>query len=123
MDGREVAMLVEDFAMGQRDHVVRAERGYRAFVPPTLPPVLPLSGALMRQLSAADRPIGELAGAGRELPSCQAGSKAPGRPCPTLSCSRSTNRRTTSTTTSVRSSTTSAPSIMCWRQTDDCPSA
>src|SRR5450756_1808707 len=61
-------MLVEDFAMGQRDHVVRAERGYRAFVPPPLPPVLPLSAALMRQLSAADRAIGELAGAGRELP-------------------------------------------------------
>ena len=61
-------MLVEDFAMGQRDQVVRAERGYRAFVPPTLPPVLPLSAALMRQLSAADRAIGELAGAGRELP-------------------------------------------------------
>jgi len=59
---------VEDFAVGQRVHVIRTERGYRAFVPPNLPPPLPLSAALLRQLSAADRAIGELAGAGRELP-------------------------------------------------------
>ena len=56
-------MLVEDFALAQRAHVVRAERGYLAFIPPELPPVLPLGAALIRQLSAADRAIGELAGA------------------------------------------------------------
>ncbi len=60
-------MLVEDFAVAQRAHAVRAERGCRAFIPPTLPPVLPLSAALMQQLSSADRAIGELAGAGGAL--------------------------------------------------------
>ena len=60
-------MEVEGFAAPQQAHLVRAERGYRAFVPPILPPALPLSPGLLRQLSAADRAIGELAGAGRAL--------------------------------------------------------
>ena len=56
------------FSASQRRHVVRAERGYLAFVPPPLPPDLVLDAALVRQLSEADRALGELAGAGRSLP-------------------------------------------------------
>lgn len=47
--------------------MVRAERGYQAFVPPHLPPPLRLDVDLVHRLSAADRAIGELAGAGGEL--------------------------------------------------------
>lgn len=64
-------MDLEHFADQQRRHVFRAETGYLAFLPPPLPPELPLSGALVRQLSAADRALGELAGAGRGLPNPQ----------------------------------------------------
>ncbi len=53
---------------GQRRHVVRADGGYWAFVPPPLPPDMPLDLALVRQLSAADRALGLLAGAARTLP-------------------------------------------------------
>jgi Fic family protein len=56
------------FTEAQWRHVVRAEAGYDAFLPPPLPPALPPSGPLVRQLSAADRALGELAGAGRGLP-------------------------------------------------------
>lgn len=61
-------MRVDDFGAVMRPHVVPAERGYRAFVPPSLPPTFELTGRLMRQLSAADRALGELAGTGRGLP-------------------------------------------------------
>lgn len=56
------------FAPGQRKHVVRAEGGYLAFVPPPLPPDLFFNPELIAALSAADRAIGELAGVGRTLP-------------------------------------------------------
>lgn len=58
----------ETFAPGRRKHVVRAERGYAAFVPPPLPPELSIDRDLIAKLSAADRAIGELAGLGRILP-------------------------------------------------------
>jgi Fic family protein len=58
----------EAFAPRQRSHVVRAESGYLAFVPPPLPPDLPFDRDLIAALSAADRAIGELAGLGRTLP-------------------------------------------------------
>ena len=61
-------MRSEQFVPTQRRHVVRAEGGYWAFVPPPLPPDVPPSVDLMRRLSAADRALGELAGVGRELP-------------------------------------------------------
>ena len=60
-------MHPEDFAPGQRRHVVRAEGGYHAFLPPPLPPELTLDGDLAMRLSAADRAVGELAGVGRSL--------------------------------------------------------
>ncbi|HZN18423.1 MAG TPA: Fic family protein [Micromonosporaceae bacterium] len=56
------------FAPAQRKHVVRAEGGYLAFVPPPLPPTLSFNRELIAALSAADRAIGELAGVGRTLP-------------------------------------------------------
>ncbi|WP_250284553.1 MULTISPECIES: Fic/DOC family N-terminal domain-containing protein [unclassified Frankia] len=61
-------MRREAFATGQQRHIVRAERGYLAFVPPPLPPALDLDRSLIRLLSDADRALGELAGAGRTLP-------------------------------------------------------
>jgi Fic family protein len=57
----------EDFTPKQRRHVVRAEGGYHAFLPPPLPPQLLLDGDLAMRLSAADRAVGELAGVGRSL--------------------------------------------------------
>lgn len=61
-------MRAGDLPPGQRQHLVRAEGGYSAFVPPPLPPSLELSESLVARLSAADRSIGELAGVGRSLP-------------------------------------------------------
>jgi Fic family protein len=61
-------MRAEDFAPWQRLNVVATERGYRAFVPPPLPPDLRLTDELVASLSAADRALGELAGAGRSIP-------------------------------------------------------
>lgn len=55
------------FAAKQRAHIVRAERGYLAFVPPPLPPDLRLDENLVSALSTADRAVGELAGVGRTL--------------------------------------------------------
>lgn len=60
-----------DFAPAQRVHVVRAEGGYQAFLPPPLPPEVNLAGDLALRLSAADRAVGELAGVGRTLPDPQ----------------------------------------------------
>jgi len=48
--------------------VVRTLEGYLAFVPPPLPPELRLDRELVAKLSAADRALGELAGAARTLP-------------------------------------------------------
>ncbi|MFC6011991.1 Fic family protein [Nocardia lasii] len=61
-------MRLEDFATAQRGNVVRADKGYRAFVPPPLPPKVEMSPKLVRGLSGADRAVGELAGLGRGLP-------------------------------------------------------
>jgi len=66
----------EQFVPAQRRHLVRAEGGSRAFVPPPLPPEVASSIDLMRRLSAADRALGELAGAGRELPNPHLMSRA-----------------------------------------------
>ncbi len=60
---------LDDFPVGQGEHVVRADGGYRAFVPPPLPPGVALDTDLVIRLSAADRSVGELSGVGRSLPS------------------------------------------------------
>jgi Fic family protein len=69
-------VLSDDFAPTQRQHVVRAERGYQAFVPPALPPDVQLTPTLVRRLSAADRAVGELSGLGRSLPNPELVSRA-----------------------------------------------
>jgi Fic family protein len=56
------------FESAMRAHVVRAERGYDAFVPPPLPPDLTLTPDLVRLNSRADRAIGFLAGACQAMP-------------------------------------------------------
>ena len=61
-------MTPEDLHPSQRLHLVRAEGGYRAFLPPPLPPRLTLDAELVGQLSAADRAVGELAGLVSALP-------------------------------------------------------
>lgn len=61
-------MDVARFSREQRRCVIRAERGYDAFLPPALPPPLALDPVLLRHLSAADRAVGELAGVARSLP-------------------------------------------------------
>lgn len=61
-------MRPEEFAPVQRRHVVRAERGYRAFVPPPLPPKINFDAPLMTELSLADRALGTLSGIGETLP-------------------------------------------------------
>lgn len=62
-------MQPDDFATARRQYVERTANGYHAFVPPPLPPATALAPVLIRQLSAADRAIGELSGVGRRLPS------------------------------------------------------
>jgi hypothetical protein len=51
-----------------RRHVIRAESGCDAFVPPPLSPDMTLTPDLVRFNSRADRTIGLLAGACRTLP-------------------------------------------------------
>jgi Fic family protein len=64
------------FAPRQRSHVVRAEGGYHAFVPPPLPPELSFDRALVARLSAADHALGQLSGVGRTLPNSYLVSQA-----------------------------------------------
>jgi Fic family protein len=61
-------MGLDGFAKPQLKHVVTADGGYRAFVPPPLPPSVALDLNLASRLSAADRAVGELAGVGSSLP-------------------------------------------------------
>jgi len=61
-------MLRERFAPRQRPHVVRAEGGYDAFVPPPLPPPVELVASLVGRLSSADQAIGELRGVTASMP-------------------------------------------------------
>lgn len=61
-------MRPEAFAMPQRAHVIVAEGGHSAFVPPPLPPDVTVDIDLVMRLSGADRAVGELAGVGTSLP-------------------------------------------------------
>lgn len=56
------------FADGQRHCVVNQPTDYYAFIPPDLPPKIEFSPGLVSALSAADRNLGLLAGAGEWLP-------------------------------------------------------
>lgn len=63
----EPARFVSD-AAGRLVRIGSGGSAYWAFVPHPLPPGLAYDGELIRQLSAADRALGELAGVGRTLP-------------------------------------------------------
>jgi cell filamentation protein, protein adenylyltransferase len=58
----------EDFAPNAPGRLVRSPQGYWTFEPAPLPPDFPFDLGLIRQLSEADRALGELAGLGRRLP-------------------------------------------------------
>jgi Fic family protein len=64
-------MFAEQFDPGQAMHLRRTERGYPAFVPPALPPVIDYDQELMLLLSAADQAVGKLAGIGQSLPNLE----------------------------------------------------
>jgi Fic family protein len=59
------AQAFTDQAAGR---VLRAPKGYHAFVPYPLPPALEWAPSIVSQLSRADRALGELSGIGRALP-------------------------------------------------------
>jgi Fic family protein len=61
-------MTPETFNEQQRSNCQRQPEGYFAFVPPPLPPALPVDWELAGLLSEADRAVAELSGAGRLLP-------------------------------------------------------
>jgi Fic family protein len=61
-------MKPADFRSDRAGRVVKTPRGYWAFLPNPLPPLLSYSPTTIRLLSEADRFLGELAGVGRTLP-------------------------------------------------------
>lgn len=69
-------MQVGEFAAEQRPHLVRTTADVAAYLPPSLPPALEFDTRLVRQLSQADRTLGQLAGVGRTLPSPQLFTRA-----------------------------------------------
>ncbi len=61
-------MHPEDYREDAPGRVVRSTLGHWTFLPHALPPELQYDRALVRDLTDADRALGELAGAGRMLP-------------------------------------------------------
>jgi len=61
-------METSRFSEQSAGHIVRSSRGYVAFAPDPLPPMLSWSAAEINRLSRADHALGELAGIGRTLP-------------------------------------------------------
>lgn len=61
-------MQPSDFTQDKYGRVVRTPQGYWAYVPNPLPPDIQMDMELARQLSEADRALGELSGVGRTLP-------------------------------------------------------
>jgi len=59
---------VTDFLENKSGRLVKVPAGYLAFIPNPLPPKLELSWSLVRENSAADRALSELAGVGHLLP-------------------------------------------------------
>lgn len=58
----------DEFTATAPGQLIQSPEGYWTFVPNRLPPELSYSTGLVRQLSEADRALGELAGLGRMLP-------------------------------------------------------
>ncbi len=61
-------MEPEDFSPERRSCCQAQPEGFHAFIPPPLPPELPMNWSLAALLSEADRAVAELSGAGRLLP-------------------------------------------------------
>lgn len=61
-------MRTDLFLDAQRRHIARADGGYDAFVPPSLPPALDLTPELVRLNSRADHAVGLLSGVCQTLP-------------------------------------------------------
>lgn len=61
-------MQVADFIDGKSGKLLRTDRGYTAYMPNPLEPAIELSLSTVRDLSAADRALSELAGIARTLP-------------------------------------------------------
>lgn len=57
-----------DFTDDKPGRVIKTQKDYWAFVPNPLPPSLSLSWEFVKQISEADRSLGELAGVARTLP-------------------------------------------------------
>ncbi len=61
-------MQVTDFINGKSGKVVQTAQGYSAYIPNPLEPQVSLSLSIVKDLSAADRALSELAGIARTLP-------------------------------------------------------
>ena len=61
-------MQVADFINGKSGKLVQTARGYLAYIPNPLEPQIDLSLSIVKELSAADRALSELAGIARTLP-------------------------------------------------------
>jgi len=61
-------MQPSDFTEKKSGRLIKHQRGYWAFVPNPLPPSIELTWDLVREISAADRGLSELAGVARTLP-------------------------------------------------------
>jgi len=61
-------MRPEDFSATSSSRLLRSPEGFWCFVPAPLPPSLPPTWSLTKQLSEADRAVAELAGVGGMLP-------------------------------------------------------
>jgi Fic family protein len=59
---------VADFINGKSGQLVQTSRGYMAYVPNPLEPKIELTLSIVKELSAADRALSELAGIARTLP-------------------------------------------------------
>jgi len=57
-----------EFKQGMHGRIVQAQKGYWAYVPNPLEPLLDLDVHLVRKLAEAERSLGELAGVARTLP-------------------------------------------------------
>ena len=61
-------MQVADFINGKSGKIVKTARDYLAYIPNPLEPQIDLSLSMVKELSAADRALSELAGVARTLP-------------------------------------------------------
>ena len=61
-------MQPSEFKQGMHGRIVQAQKGYWAYVPNPLEPLLDLDVHLVRKLAEAERSLGELAGVARTLP-------------------------------------------------------